>query len=105
MARKGSLSLIENTWREHYAAAFPKGIAGLEVAGICVTSVDSFAAGCIQSFVESGGSLDETRIAALESCRRDLALVVPLMTGEAREYFARLEKLAQLVLDSVAGRA
>jgi hypothetical protein len=101
MARKQSLSLIETIWREHDAAPFPEGVAGLEVAGICVTSLDTFAAGCIQTYVDSGGRLDQERVAVLASCSRDFAVVVPQMTGEAKAYFARLEKLTSMVLESV----
>jgi len=101
MAHQEPLPAIESLWRDHCAAGFPAGVAGDEVAGICVTSLDTFAAGCIQSFLASAGSLDAERLAVLASCSRDLATVVPEMNGEAKQYFARLEKLSTMVLDAV----
>src|SRR5437016_12517320 len=98
MDDKQCLPLIESLWREHLSAPFPKGAAGLEVAGICVTLLDSFTAGCIQTFLESDGALDRERVGILDSCRRDLTAVVPQLKGYAKEYFARLEILADMVL-------
>lgn len=92
---------IEALWRDHCAARFPSGVAGDEIAGVCVASLDTFAAGCIQSFLASAGSLDAERLAVLVSCSRDLATVVPEMNGEAKHCFARLEKLTTMVLDAV----
>jgi len=101
MARKKNLSAIVNLWREHCAVPFPEGVAGQEIAGICVASLDTFAAGCIQSFVDFGGNLDDDKVTVLDSCRRDLSIVVKEMNGEAKEHIGRLEKLARMVLVTV----
>jgi hypothetical protein len=105
MARKKNSSAIVNLWREHCAAPFPERLAGQEVAGICVASLDTFAAGCIQTFVSHGGRLGDEKVAVLDCCRRDLSVVVKEMNGEAKEYFARLENLARMVLDAVRDAA
>src|ERR1041385_3783852 len=94
-----SLPLIETLWREQGKAPFPRGVAGTEVAGICVSMLDTFTAGSISCFLGSGGKLDRERIDILASCSQDLAVIVPLMTGDAKEYFARLERLAKMVLE------
>jgi hypothetical protein len=100
MENTHSLSLIDDLSREHFKATFPNGVAGIEVAGICVTLLDSYTAGCIHSFLDSGGALDRKRVDILDSCCRVLAVVMPQLTGKAKEYFARLERLATLVIES-----
>jgi hypothetical protein len=105
MARTKSFSRIEALWLEHVQVPFPEGLAGEEVAGICVTSLDTFTAGCIDTFVSSRGKLDLWRTAVLGLCYRNLAVVVSGLKGERRTYFARLEELAQLVLESVRDEA
>ena len=102
MANNNTPSAIESLWREHCAAPFPEGMAGEEAAGICVVSLDTFTAGCIETFLSRGGKLDAQRVEVLRSCYRDLAIVVAEMKGEPRRYFARLEKLARAILQAVA---
>jgi hypothetical protein len=90
------MSLLDDwtTWRRH---EFPRGIAGTEIDGIDVTSVDSFAAGCIQTFFDRG-TLDEKRISVLEGCIRDLQRALPQFSGPAEEYFGELLAIARAVL-------
>jgi hypothetical protein len=101
MEEKSALSAIEALWKDYSSAAFPKGLAGQEIAGICVTSLDTFAAGCISTFLSKKGKLDLSRTAVLGLCYRDLSLVVAGLDGERREYFAGLEKVARMVLEAV----
>ena len=105
MTRKDNLSRIEARWREHREAAFPDGLAGKEVAGICVTSLDSYTAGCIETFAGRGGKLDLWRTAILGLCYRDLSVVVARLRGDQKHYFARLEELARMVLEAVRDEA
>jgi len=44
--------LIE-LWIEHSEARFPNGYGGKDVKGVCVTSIDSNASGCIHSYMKS----------------------------------------------------
>jgi hypothetical protein len=96
---------IESLWSEHCNAGFPDGLSGAEFEGICVTYLDAIAAGCIQTFLAHGGMLELAQATALDLCRRDLATVVSHMSGAAKEYFARLEVLATLVLEDNSARA
>jgi hypothetical protein len=80
---------------------FPSEYGGKDVAGICVTSVDTFAAGCIDTFVSRQGRLDEKRIKVLESCKTDLEVIVNSLDGEARIYFDKLLLLCRRVLQLV----
>jgi hypothetical protein len=105
MARKQFSPAIEALWREHSADRFPEGLAGEEVDGICVTSLDTFTAGCLSTFFSRRGSLDLGRTAILGLCYRDLSVVVAGLKGEQRRYFARLEQLARMVLEAVRDEA
>jgi hypothetical protein len=104
MTHTESSAAVETLWRDHCAVPFPKGLAGEEIAGICLVSLDTFAAGCIQTFLGYAGKLDDERLAVLDSCSRELAVVVPQLNGEGKDYFSRLEKLMRLVLETVRDR-
>ena len=45
---------IEKSWNEFRDKPFPVAYAGVEVEGICLTSLDTFAAGRIDTFVDRG---------------------------------------------------
>lgn len=91
-------------WAEHRSARFPAGVVGEIVAGVDVTSLDTFTAGCIDTFVKTG-KLDLWRTAILGLCHRDLAVAVLSQHGAEKEYFSRLELLARLVLEAVRDAA
>jgi hypothetical protein len=80
---------IENAWNAHYFRAFPRACAGTEVDGVCLTSCDTFLAGCICYFVENG-TLDPERTAVVARICADLERVMPRLSGEAHEYFSEL---------------
>jgi len=92
---------IKVMWDEWKAIPFPTDYSGKDVEGICITSLDSYAAGCIDTFISRKGSLDSRRISVLENCKKDLEIVVKSLDGEARAYFERLLKLSKVVLASV----
>jgi hypothetical protein len=80
---------IENAWNAHYFRAFPLECAAEEVDGVCLTSCDTFLAGCISYFVEYG-NLDPQRTGVVKSVCADLERVIPQLSGEAHEYFSEL---------------
>jgi hypothetical protein len=96
-----SVDEIRRLWDEWKTIPFPSGFAGQEVEGFCVTSIDTFAAGCIDTFVSSKGRLDEPRIKVLQQCRNELEIVVKTLDGNARTYFNDLLVLCRRVLQSL----
>jgi len=94
---------IKVMWDEWKALPFPAEYAGKEVEGVCVASLDSYAAGCIDTFVARRGSLDAERVSILEGCKRELEAVLKSLDGDARSYFGHLLHLTEKVL-TVAGR-
>jgi hypothetical protein len=80
---------------------FPRIILARMSRGICVTSLDTYAAGCIHTFISRKGHLDDWRVSVLEKCRMELETVVPNLDGEARTYFKNLLLISERVLQLV----
>ena len=91
---------VEKSCDEFRAKPFPEGYAGVEVEGICLASLDTFTAGCIDTFVDKG-CLDRRRISVLKDCAKDLNVVVEHLDGEAKYYFEHLRSLAEQVLGKI----
>jgi hypothetical protein len=91
---------MEELWRDHQEARFPAECRSKMVDDIDLILLDADTAGCVSTFV-SRGTLDPWRLAVLGICYRDLAVVVHDLLGEPKAYYARLEKLAGLVLRRV----
>ena len=91
--------MLVELWMEHSQARFPKGYGGKDVNGICVTSLDSSAAGCIHSFMRSNTkdiSLEHYQI--LQKSKDDLASILKSLDGEAFQYFSRLHDICSLII-------
>ena len=92
---------IMELWRQHRATSFPEGMAGEEIEGEDLASLDSFTAGCISTFVARSGTLDSERTECLVGCREGLARVLPGLTGDAEAYFRRLRVMSELALQAL----
>ena len=97
MQRKSN---IEYLWDEFCEKPFPQNLAGKEFHGICVTTIDSFAAGCVSVFVDRG-NLDPERRRVLENCLEDLDKVMPELQGPGEEYFQKLHELCSSVIEEL----
>lgn len=93
--------LISDLWKEHIAAPFPNGFRAKDVNGIDFVMLDADVAGCVDTFL-SRGNLNLYQTAVLGLSYRNLSSVIRILNDEGREYFGRLERLAELVLKSVA---
>ena len=89
---------IKAMWDEWRSLPFPEEYAGKDVEGICVTSLDSHAAGCVDTFISRKGSLDAGRVSVLEECRKELGVVLHGLDGDARRYFEGLLRISEKVL-------
>lgn len=92
---------IERSWSDFRSRPFPDDWVGEEIDGICVTSVDSFAAGCIDTFLSNGRTLESGRIEILHRCSTELRRILPQLDGQARDYFGHLDDLVTGVLNEV----
>lgn len=89
---------IQQRWREHEAASFPKGLRGRSVGGVDLTLLESNIARFIMSAIELKGPLPNRSRTMLEDQRKILEGVLPKLEGDSRSYFERLRGLANDVL-------
>ena len=90
---------IKRLWVEFATRPFPPELTGSEeIDGINLVSLDTFAAGCIDTFLERKVCLDAQRTLALEQCVRELAIIERKLTGDAKAYFVELRILSEKVL-------
>lgn len=90
---------LDAMWLDFLSRPFPKGMGGAEVKGVCLSSLDSAAAGCKSSFVKNGyGPLDLNRFMALQNSVSQLELISSSLSDEALDYFVQLQQLCRLVL-------
>lgn len=92
--------MIEKLWKEHHSVRFPLGYGGEEIEGIDLALLDADIAGCVGTFIKRR-KLDLKDTAILGLCYRACTVAVRGLNGEAKDYFLRLEKLAELVLQAV----
>ena len=90
-------------WKAWRARPFPSEPAASSDLGFELRSIDTFAAGCLETFSQHG-SLDDQRIAVLEQCLRDLHPLLSQLPEPAGEYFAELAALCRSVLGAVGRR-
>ncbi len=96
------LSNIQKIWQDFHSRPFPDGCAGVEIQGIELDALETYAAGCIDTFVNDNGRLDAERISILRQCADELEVVVLTLDGDARDYFEELGLLSQEVLRVVS---
>lgn len=87
-----------NLWKE---LPFPSEYASEEIAGICLVSLDTFTAGCIDTFISNRGYLDSRNISVLENNEKELKLVVDKLNKNAGNYFKKLLHLITDTLDFI----
>lgn len=93
---------IEKSWSEFLKKPFPKDCVGLEIEGIELISLDTFSAGCIDTFINKKGSLNVEQISTLKGCLKELGKVEKHLSGNAKNYFEHLRSLSAQVLKSVS---
>ena len=92
------LATLHALWRELVDLPFPTGVATEHRTGLDLPALDHAAGELIERFLTAQGRLAATDMIALARVRRDLATAARTLTGEAAEYFTRLERLAGNVL-------
>jgi hypothetical protein len=85
---------VERAWKAHLRRPFPKECVGREIDGVCLTSCDTFLAGCV-SHVVAGGVLDTARALTVAGVSAEIKRALPHLSGAAHEYFASLVDLGE----------
>jgi hypothetical protein len=83
-------------WEVHREAGWPPMCTPRE--GELMT-LDTVVSGCALYFFDAEGTLDPPRIEMLQSCLMELDDLLPDLSGECLDYFGRLRKLAELLLN------
>jgi hypothetical protein len=67
---------IKRMWADHRRPVFPADAKGRDVRGVDLVLLDSLAAGCIDAFVVTGGSVEPSKLALLENLATQLRSTV-----------------------------
>jgi hypothetical protein len=89
---------IVKLYNEHSETPFPDR-RGDEILGIDLVLIDSDTAGLISTYIGYRGRLSGDKIRILHHCYSDLKLVVKELNGADRQYFARLQNIAGLIIE------
>ena len=87
---------IAKLWAEFNKIPFPRNLTGEEIEGIDPVSVDTYAAGCISSFI-AGEKIDKDKKEILKECMSEMRILNPKLVGESQVYFGKLYRLCDLV--------
>ena len=91
---------IQDLWREHRKSLFPKGYGGIDINGICISSLDTYVSGCISTYVNrNDGMLDLDRMLILRKSKIQLESILKLLEDDALIYFGRLHELTRLIVN------
>ena len=88
---------ISELWQEHLATPFPKRLRGKDIDGIDFVVLDADIAGCVSSLLDHG-KLNLYQTAVLGLSYQQASHVVSVLSNKEAAYYARLERLAELVL-------
>jgi len=91
-------------WNVWTKISFPAGASDIEIDGVDLISIDTFAAGCISTFVGNQGKLDQEIIDILRTCTSELDLILGRLTGDIKDYFTELSALSHKILKSANRR-
>jgi hypothetical protein len=94
---------IVKLYNEHLTTSFPDR-RGDEIMGIDLVLIDNDTAGLITTYIGSRGQLSGDNLRILNHCYSDLKTVVKELSGTDRQYFARLQNIAGLIIEKLNGR-
>lgn len=90
---------VARLWDAHLRAEFPAQLRGAELAGADMVLLDADVAGCVSTWLQTRGHLDDWRTGLLMQCVNDLDRVLPLLAGAgAFAYYERLRVMAVAAL-------
>ncbi len=99
------LQKIESIWNELRSKPFPESGYEAFADERDFVELDTFASGCISTFISSAGKLDQKRYDVLKSCSEDLSIGIKgLEPGPFKSYAEQLHLLSNLVLEYLDGK-
>ena len=94
------MDLLRREWDELKNRPFPRSGFASDDQRVELASADSFAAGCIVSFIDTG-SLDNARIAVLKGCLSDIERELPALSAAAKDYFERFSRIGKSIISQL----
>jgi hypothetical protein len=91
---------ITKLYNDHLATPFPDR-RGDEIIGIDLVLADSDTAGLISKYIATRGQLSSDDLRILSHCYSDLKTIVKELSGADRQYFARLQNIAGLIIEKL----
>ncbi|SDT04551.1 hypothetical protein [Actinoplanes derwentensis] len=91
---------VADLFDEHRRAAFPSRLKYDDVNGVEMVGVDVNVSGCVGTWLENGGRLDDRRWNTLAECEQRLIRVIPALGGEDALYCRRLLAMTVLILEN-----
>ncbi len=89
---------IKKLWKLQLKDTFPHESAGIEIDGLDLVLCDTYAAGCIETYVLRKGRLDDERVKYLVGCQEVLSKAVETLKDDSVVYFDRLLKIVNEIL-------
>ncbi|MFI1066974.1 hypothetical protein [Streptomyces spororaveus] len=92
------VAAVSALWEEHRSAPFPPGLAGADRAGFDLVMTDSDIAGCVHTWLDNGGHLDEWNYKILHGRVSRLSrILTALGDSDCPAYWERLFRMGELV--------
>jgi hypothetical protein len=92
---------IKKLYDEHLRAPFPPDLAGEEILGVELVLVDADTAGLTDKYISDRGQLTVDDFRILSHCYSDLKVIAKELKGTDRQYFARLQNIAGLIIENI----
>ena len=89
---------LVSSWEEFMRKPFPSNLAGENINGVDLVEVDSYTAGCITTYIETKGTLDQEHKKILKKCLEEIQAVIPLLKNEEQKYFSMLFSIGNTVI-------
>ena len=98
-----SFQKIESDWNEFRRTPFPEnGDAFPGANDRDLAEIDTFAAGCISTFIHTSGQLDQQRYDCLKTCLAELDNgIQDIDAGKLKTYVEQLQFISKSVLEFV----
>ncbi|MEV4280929.1 hypothetical protein [Actinoplanes xinjiangensis] len=91
---------VAELYEEHRRAAFPPRLKVDDANGVEMVSLDSRVVGCVGTWLENRGAVDNRRWDTLAECEQLLDRAIPALNEAEAVYYRRLLTMTVLILET-----